>query len=143
MRRSGRCRFIFSAIVARVSLSAHCGALGHLFCAPQRKAKITSGRARERWLAEWEIKPRGSSRPTRKTGALKDAARPAQRERHRRLSPWAGLLVATTGYAIFDPMIAAAIAMWLMVTTGREVFASHDELIWPEKIVCGHPGHHI
>ena len=33
----------------------------------------------------------------------------------------AGLLVATTGYAIFDPMIAAAIAMWFMVTTGREV----------------------
>jgi len=28
-----------------------------------------------------------------------------------------------------------------MVSTGREVFASHEELIWPEKIVCGHSDH--
>jgi hypothetical protein len=26
-----------------------------------------------------------------------------------------------------------------IASTGREVFQSHEELIWPEKIVCGHP----
>jgi cation diffusion facilitator family transporter len=50
----------------------------------------------------------------------------------------AGLLITVTGYALFDPLIAAAIAVWFIVSTGREVFASSEELIWPEKIVCGH-----
>ena len=53
----------------------------------------------------------------------------------------AGLLVSLTGYSIFDPLIAAAIAVWIIVTTVREVFASSEELIWPEKIVCGHSDH--
>jgi cobalt-zinc-cadmium efflux system protein len=53
----------------------------------------------------------------------------------------AGLLVAFSGYAIFDTIIAAAIALWFITSTGREVFQSHEELIWPEKIVCGHPEH--
>jgi hypothetical protein len=39
---------------------------------------------------------------------------------------------------LFDPVIAAAIAVWFIVSTGREVFASSEELMWPEKIVCGH-----
>jgi cobalt-zinc-cadmium efflux system protein len=51
----------------------------------------------------------------------------------------AGLLVTFSGYAIFDTMIAAAIALWFIASTGKEVFRSHEELIWPEKIVCGHP----
>src|SRR5437764_2531169 len=50
----------------------------------------------------------------------------------------AGLLVSVTGYSFFDPVIAAGIALWIIVTTMREVFASSEELIWPEKIVCGH-----
>jgi cobalt-zinc-cadmium efflux system protein len=50
----------------------------------------------------------------------------------------AGLLVSLTGYSLFDPVIAAGIAVWIIVTTMREVFASSEELIWPEKIVCGH-----
>jgi cation diffusion facilitator family transporter len=50
----------------------------------------------------------------------------------------AGLLVTLTGYPIFDPLIAGAIALWIIVSTAREVFASSDDLIWPEKIVCGH-----
>ena len=37
----------------------------------------------------------------------------------------AGVLLTLTGYSI----------------SAREVFASHDELIWPEKIVCGHSDH--
>jgi cation diffusion facilitator family transporter len=50
----------------------------------------------------------------------------------------AGLLLMLTGYTLFDPLIAAAVAVWFIVSTCREVFASHEELIWPEKIVCGH-----
>jgi hypothetical protein len=53
----------------------------------------------------------------------------------------AGLLVTMTGYSIFDPLIAAGIAVWIIVSTVREVFASSEELIWPEKIVCGHSDH--
>jgi cation diffusion facilitator family transporter len=53
----------------------------------------------------------------------------------------AGLLVSLTGYSIFDPLIAAGIAMWIIASTVREVFASSEELIWPEKIVCGHSDH--
>ena len=50
----------------------------------------------------------------------------------------AGLLVNLTGISSFDPIIAAGVAVWIIVSTGREVFASSEELIWPEKIVCGH-----
>ena len=53
----------------------------------------------------------------------------------------AGLLVGLIGYSIFDPLIAAGIATWIIVSTVREVFASSEELIWPEKIVCGHSDH--
>jgi cation diffusion facilitator family transporter len=53
----------------------------------------------------------------------------------------AGLVISVTGYSIFDPLIAAGIAAWIIVSTVREVFASSEELIWPEKIVCGHSDH--
>jgi len=53
----------------------------------------------------------------------------------------AGLLVSLTGYSIFDPLIAACIAGWIILSTVREVFASSEELIWPGKIVCGHSDH--
>jgi Co/Zn/Cd efflux system component len=53
----------------------------------------------------------------------------------------AGFLVGLTGYSMFDPLIAAGIAVWIIVSTMREVFGSSDELIWPEKIVCGHSNH--
>jgi cation diffusion facilitator family transporter len=53
----------------------------------------------------------------------------------------AGLLVSLTGYSIFDPVIAGGIAVWIIVATMREVLASSEELVWPEKIVCGHPDH--
>jgi len=54
----------------------------------------------------------------------------------------AGLLVSLTGYSTFDPLIAAGIAAWIIGSTVREVFASSEELIWPEKIVCGHSDQH-
>lgn len=58
------------------------------------------------------------------------------------LSPVAaGLLVIVTGLPIFDPLVAAGVALWIIATTAAEVFASHEELLWPEKIVCGHPDH--
>jgi cobalt-zinc-cadmium efflux system protein len=50
----------------------------------------------------------------------------------------AGLLVALTGSVIFDPLVAGAIALWLIATTGYEVLRSGDELVWPERIVCCH-----
>jgi cation diffusion facilitator family transporter len=51
----------------------------------------------------------------------------------------AGVLLLMTGYSSFDPLIAGAVAVWIIVSTGREVLESHEELIWPDKIVCGHP----
>lgn len=53
----------------------------------------------------------------------------------------AGLLIAVTGHSFFDPLIAGGIALWIIGSTLREVVESHEELIWPEKIVCGHSDH--
>jgi cobalt-zinc-cadmium efflux system protein len=50
----------------------------------------------------------------------------------------AGLLVILTGHSFFDPLIALAIGVWLIVSTSREVASSREELLWPEKITCGH-----
>jgi cobalt-zinc-cadmium efflux system protein len=50
----------------------------------------------------------------------------------------AGLLVLASGYSFFDPLIAALIAAWIIWSTVREVISSHEELIWPARIVCGH-----
>jgi Co/Zn/Cd efflux system component len=53
----------------------------------------------------------------------------------------AGLLIAITGHSFFDPLIAGGIALWIIASTLREVVGSHEELIWPEKVVCGHSDH--
>ncbi|HEY3919889.1 MAG TPA: cation diffusion facilitator family transporter [Stellaceae bacterium] len=50
----------------------------------------------------------------------------------------AGALLVATGYSIVDPIIAAAVAIWFVTSTGREVMVSGDELMWPERIVCCH-----
>jgi cobalt-zinc-cadmium efflux system protein len=50
----------------------------------------------------------------------------------------AGVLVIATGRPLFDALIAGGIALWLIVATLREVIASSDELLWPEKIRSGH-----
>jgi Co/Zn/Cd efflux system component len=55
----------------------------------------------------------------------------------------AGMLLLLTGYSFFDPLIAGAVALWIIVTTAREVFSSQDELIWPERIVCCHTAHDL
>jgi hypothetical protein len=46
--------------------------------------------------------------------------------------------VIATGRTFFDPLIACGVAIWLIVSTLREVNASREELISPEKISCGH-----
>ena len=50
----------------------------------------------------------------------------------------AGLLIVFSGQSFFDPLIALLIALWLIGTTVREIIRSHEELIWPEKVTCGH-----
>ena len=50
----------------------------------------------------------------------------------------AGLLVSLTGRSFFAPIVAGGIAIWIIVSTLREVVGSHEELMWPEKIVCDH-----
>jgi Co/Zn/Cd efflux system component len=52
-----------------------------------------------------------------------------------------GLVVTFTGYSFIDPLIATGVALWFMTSTGAEAFSSHEELLWPEKIICGHPDH--
>src|SRR5712672_1495739 len=46
----------------------------------------------------------------------------------------AGVLVSLTGYNVFDPLVAGAIALWIIATTLMEVIGSHEELMWPEKM---------
>jgi len=48
----------------------------------------------------------------------------------------AGGLVLLTGLAVFDPVIAFGVGVWLMATTARELRRSADELIWPEEAGC-------
>jgi len=55
----------------------------------------------------------------------------------------AGVLLLVTGYSFFDPLIAGGFALWIIVSTGREGFESHEELIWPVKNVCRHPDHDV
>jgi cobalt-zinc-cadmium efflux system protein len=50
----------------------------------------------------------------------------------------AGVLVSVSGLALFDALVAGIIALWFIASTVREVIASRDELVWPEKISCGH-----
>lgn len=53
----------------------------------------------------------------------------------------AGLLVVVTDRSFFDPMVALAIGLWIIISTVREVASSRKELMWPEKITCGHSDH--
>jgi cobalt-zinc-cadmium efflux system protein len=51
----------------------------------------------------------------------------------------AGVLVMLTGESFFDALVALTIGLWLIVSTVREVMSSREELVWPQKITCGHP----
>ena len=50
----------------------------------------------------------------------------------------AGVLLLLTGQPLVDPLAALAVALWLAVTTIREVRASLDELLWPDDLSCEH-----
>jgi Co/Zn/Cd efflux system component len=50
----------------------------------------------------------------------------------------AGVMVLFTGRPGFDPLVAMAIAVWLIVFTAREFLISRDALLWPDEITCGH-----
>ncbi|HET9350617.1 MAG TPA: cation transporter [Burkholderiales bacterium] len=54
----------------------------------------------------------------------------------------AGVLASAPWRSFFDPHVAGGIAAWIVVSTAREVRGSRDELIWPGKLVCGHPERH-
>lgn len=49
-----------------------------------------------------------------------------------------GVLVTLTGMPVFDPLVAAMIAVWIIVSTARETLGSSEELISPERMSCGH-----
>lgn len=53
----------------------------------------------------------------------------------------AGLLILLTGQSFFDPLIALSIALWIAAATAREIIGAGGELIFPDKITCGHPDH--
>ena len=50
----------------------------------------------------------------------------------------AGLAIVLSGIALFDSVIALIIAVVIVVSTLQAVMGSHKELMWPEKVVCGH-----
>ena len=50
----------------------------------------------------------------------------------------AGALVTLTGRFLFDPLIALGIGGWLIWSTLAEVRGSHEQLMWPEELQCGH-----
>jgi Co/Zn/Cd efflux system component len=50
----------------------------------------------------------------------------------------AGSLIALTGRAFFDPLVALLVASWIMWSTSLAVIQSREELIWPEQLDCGH-----
>ena len=51
-----------------------------------------------------------------------------------------GFALSTAAYTEFaaDDVVAAAIAVWIIVSTLRETIGSQDELISPERMSCGH-----
>jgi len=50
----------------------------------------------------------------------------------------AGIATVATGSFVVDPFIAIIIAAVIVVTTLQAIRGSHQELLWPENVVCGH-----
>jgi Co/Zn/Cd efflux system component len=79
------------------------------------------------------------SRPSRNSAAIRLAYIHNLGDVYVSLAPvLAGILVTVSGWSLFDPLVAGSAALWLIVSTLREVLVSHEELMWPEKISCGH-----
>jgi cobalt-zinc-cadmium efflux system protein len=51
----------------------------------------------------------------------------------------AGTVVVLTGRAEGDVLVALAVALWLVISTARELRTSMDDLLWPEQMTCAHP----
>ena len=50
----------------------------------------------------------------------------------------AGVGIILSGNSLFDPLVALLIAAIIIVTTVRTIINSHEELMWPENVSCGH-----
>jgi Co/Zn/Cd efflux system component len=50
----------------------------------------------------------------------------------------AGGLTLITGSSLADPIAALVIAGAIVVPTLRAIASSHQQLMWPEKVACGH-----
>jgi cobalt-zinc-cadmium efflux system protein len=50
----------------------------------------------------------------------------------------AGVLIFFSGSSLFDSLFALLIAAVIVTTTLRGVIGSHEELLWPENVSCGH-----
>ena len=50
----------------------------------------------------------------------------------------AGVGIILSGNPLFDPLVALLIAAIIIVTTVRTIINSHEELMWPENVSCGH-----
>src|SRR5256712_4718293 len=50
----------------------------------------------------------------------------------------AEILIFVSGSFLFDSLFALLIAAVVVITTLRAVVGSHEELLWPENVSCGH-----
>jgi cation diffusion facilitator family transporter len=50
----------------------------------------------------------------------------------------AGVLIFVSGSFLFDSLFALLIAAVVVITTLQAVIGSHEELLWPENVACGH-----
>jgi cation diffusion facilitator family transporter len=52
----------------------------------------------------------------------------------------AGVFIFVSGNVLFDSLFALLIAAVVVITTFQAVIGSHEELLWPENVSCGHSG---
>lgn len=50
----------------------------------------------------------------------------------------AGLLVSLSHRALFDPLVAIFLGLWILGSTLVEIRRAADDLLWPELAVCPH-----
>src|SRR5262245_51130075 len=50
----------------------------------------------------------------------------------------AGALILTVGSPLIDPLVALVIAGAIILPTLQTIAGSHEELVWPENVACGH-----
>ncbi len=50
----------------------------------------------------------------------------------------AGVLISISGLSLFDPLLAAVVALWIIASTVQEFRRSGEALLWPENVTCAH-----